>query len=43
MWERLPARQLNTRLEAALTDSLSIGNLDFSDKQICEFTIGFSL
>jgi len=33
----LPAPRLNSRLEAAPTESLSNGNLDFPDKQEKEF------
>jgi hypothetical protein len=35
---RLNTPQLNSRLEAAPTESLSNGNLDFPDKQVIFFS-----
>jgi hypothetical protein len=34
MWDPGGGRSLNSRLEAAPTESLSNGNLDFPDKQV---------
>jgi hypothetical protein len=37
MWDPGGGRSLNSRLEAAPTESLSNGNLDFPDKQANKF------
>jgi hypothetical protein len=37
MWDPGGGRSLNSRLEAAPTESLSNGNLDFPDKQVISF------